>query len=115
MNGADDAAPGWTVTLERGGGFAGIANHQRLGPMRLRDLPPDERDRAVELIASWQASCDAGSAAPTARSATRDGMWFQIELCDEHGARRVRWSQHPPSELDALFRLLAAHGTWRRA
>lgn len=101
------------VTLERGGGFAGIANHQRLGPVATDQLEPVERDRVIGLA---QACQDAETVVP-AVGAIPDGMWVQVEIRASEDVRRFRWPERKPPrpELDELFGIVARHGQWRRA
>ncbi|MCW2796836.1 protealysin inhibitor emfourin [Nocardioides sp.] len=102
------------ITLERGGGFAGIANHQQLGPVATDQLEPGLREAVVGL---GQAGREAAVAATPPEAGIPDGMWVQVEIRSGDDVRRVRWPERrPPSPvLDELYRIVAGQGQWRRA
>jgi hypothetical protein len=109
-----DGAP-VKIVLERGGGFAGPLNHQRLGPVDTDDLDPQERDKVIALVQDT-AVLDAARDFSGGRL-TPDGMWRSIRMSDGAEERTFGWSDgsNPPVKLAELFDLVAAHGRWGRA
>lgn len=100
------------ITLERGGGFAGIANHQVLGPVAVDQIEPSDQHRVVALVES----CFAAELDQPSESTVPDGTWAQVEVRYGNDVLRVRWGQGKPPrpELQELFGIVARHDRWRR-
>ena len=100
------------VTLERGGGVAGAANHERLGPVDTQAHPDGA---GVEQLVVEIGFFGMSDEFPRPGLKT-DPTWTSIRVIHGDGDRTIRWdsNQQLPDELRQLFDAVAATGEWQR-
>ena len=100
------------VTLERGGGFAGAANHERLGPVDTSQAADGPRiEQLIAEVDFFRMSDEFPR--PGVKT---DPTWSSIRVVEGDGDRTIRWdsNQQPPEGLRQLFDAVAAMGEWQR-
>jgi hypothetical protein len=98
------------VTLERGGGVAGGANHQRLGPL---DTQTTADGKAIEQLVADVDFFEMDDEFPRTGGMS-DPTWNTIRVVEGDGDRTVRWdsNQKIPDPLRALRDLCSSLGEW---
>jgi len=98
------------VTLERGGGVAGGANHQRLGPLDTETL--DAGTHVEKLVADTD-FFEMDDDFPRTGGMS-DPTWNTVRVVDGDADRTVRWdsNQKIPDPLRALRGLCSSVGEW---
>jgi len=100
------------ITLERGGGVAGGANHSRLGPVDTATADDELRRRIDEVIADID-FFGLDDDFPRQRKMT-DATWHSVRVEDGARDRTVRWdlNQTIPDGLRELRDLVRSLGEW---
>jgi hypothetical protein len=100
------------ITLERGGGVAGGANHSRLGPVDTAAADEDTRRRIEALVAELD-FFGLDDDFPRERRMS-DATWHSVRVEDDGRDRTLRWdlNQTIPEGIRELRDLAASLGEW---
>jgi emfourin len=102
------------ITAGRGGGIAGTAFNQELGPVDTTTLTEDDRERIENLVRSVDFFNLPDKFPQSAHVSDAQYHWLRVIEGDQ--SRKVGWDDNhkPPDELHELVRALEQTGaTWR--
>ena len=101
------------ITARRGGGFAGAALKQRLGPIDTEQIDREVGER-IERAVREAGFFDLPEQLPPSGSRRSDAIWHSLEVSDGDQSHTVSWDDNSevPDSVGKVGKALAEAGQW---